>query len=78
MIKSKPPSAYSSLEDLNLSSRSYNCFKRAGINDIQGILDFSDSKGLSKLRNFGLKSFDEVQKKLREFGCFKNLIYSKE
>lgn len=67
-----------SLEDLNLSSRSYNCFKRAGINDIQGILDFSDSKGLSKLRNFGLKSFDEVQKKLREFGCFKDLIYSKE
>lgn len=67
-----------SLEDLDLSSRSYNCFKRAGINDIQGILDFSDSKGLSKLRNFGLKSFDEVQKKLREFGCFKDLIYSKE
>lgn len=67
-----------SLEDLNLSSRSYNCFKRARINDIQGILDFSDSKGLSKLRNFGLKSFDEVQKKLREFGCFKDLIYSKE
>ena len=67
-----------SLEDLNLSSRSYNCFERAGINDIQDILDFSDSKGLSKLRNFGLKSFDEVQKKLREFGCFKDLIYSKE
>lgn len=66
------------LEDLDLSTRSYNCFRRAGIKDVQGILNFSDSKGLSKLRNFGRASFDELQNKLHEFGYSKDLVFIKE
>ena len=66
------------LEDLNLSVRTYNSLRRAGIKDIKGILDYSDKNGLANIRSFGRISFEELQKKLREFGCYKGLIYNKE
>ncbi|MDR0888398.1 MAG: DNA-directed RNA polymerase subunit alpha, partial [Coriobacteriales bacterium] len=53
------------VEDLNLSVRSYNCLKRAGIHTVRQLLDFSEDD-LLNIRNFGTKSIDEVKEKLEE------------
>ena len=66
------------LEDLNLSTRTFNCLKRAGIKNMQDVLDYSANKGLSRVRNFGINSFEELQNKFREFGCRRDLIFTKE
>ena len=55
------------IEDLNLSVRSYNCLKRAGINTVKELISRS-SDDLYKIRNFGKKSFDEITLKLKELG----------
>ena len=53
------------IEDLNLSVRSYNCLKREGINTVGELVQRSEQE-LMDIRNFGQKSIDEVKGKLEE------------
>ncbi len=55
------------IEELDLSVRSYNCLKRAGINSVEE-LTYKTEEDMMKVRNLGKKSLDEVQKKLEELG----------
>lgn len=52
-----------SIEDLDLSVRSYNCLKRAGINTVEDLANKSEEE-MMKVRNLGRKSLDEVKQKL--------------
>lgn len=56
-----------SIDELDLSVRSYNCLKRAGINTLQDLIQKSEDDML-KVRNLGKKSLDEVLKKIRDLG----------
>jgi DNA-directed RNA polymerase subunit alpha len=51
------------IEDLDLSVRSYNCLKRAGIHSVRQLVEFSEND-LLNIRNFGAKSIEEVKEKL--------------
>lgn len=53
------------IEELDLSVRSYNCLKRAGINTVQELTDKSEAE-MIKVRNLGRKSLEEVKFKLNE------------
>ena len=55
------------IEELDLSVRSYNCLKRAGINSVQELTQKSE-EDMMKVRNLGKKSLEEVQQKLAELG----------
>lgn len=55
------------IEDLDLSVRSYNCLKRAGIQTVEDLTRKSEDDML-KVRNLGKKSLDEVIKKLEDLG----------
>lgn len=55
------------IEDLDLSLRSYNCLKRSDINTVGDILEYDVSE-LKKIRNFGKKSFAEVEEKIQDLG----------
>jgi DNA-directed RNA polymerase subunit alpha len=55
------------IEELDLSVRSYNCLKRAGINTVQELANKSE-EDMMKVRNLGKKSLEEVQEKLDELG----------
>lgn len=55
------------IEDLDLSVRSYNCLKRAGINTVNELVQKSEDD-MMKVRNLGRKSLEEVKKKLEELG----------
>jgi DNA-directed RNA polymerase subunit alpha len=55
------------VETLNLSVRSYNCLKRAGISKVSELLDLSEDE-IMKMRNFGKKSLDEIKQVLAERG----------
>ncbi|UTR12536.1 DNA-directed RNA polymerase subunit alpha [Evansella sp. LMS18] len=55
------------IEELDLSVRSYNCLKRAGINTVQELTHKSE-EDMMKVRNLGRKSLEEVQEKLGELG----------
>ncbi|GAB6934777.1 DNA-directed RNA polymerase subunit alpha [Calditerricola yamamurae] len=55
------------IEELDLSVRSYNCLKRAGINTV-GELIQKTVEDMMKVRNLGKKSLEEVQAKLAELG----------
>lgn len=57
------------IEELDLSVRSYNCLKRAGINSVEE-LTYKTDEDMMKVRNLGKKSLDEVQKKLEELGLY--------
>ncbi len=56
-----------SIDELELSVRSYNCLKRAGINTVQELCDKTEDE-MMKVRNLGKKSLDEVHEKLKELG----------
>ncbi|MBX6377340.1 MAG: DNA-directed RNA polymerase subunit alpha [Clostridia bacterium] len=56
-----------SIDELDLSVRSYNCLKRAGINTI-GELVSKTVEDMMKVRNLGRKSLEEVEEKLAQFG----------
>jgi len=56
-----------SIDELELSVRSYNCLKRAGINTVSELCEKSVDD-MMKVRNLGKKSLDEVQLKLEELG----------
>lgn len=53
------------IEELDLSVRSYNCLKRAGINTVQELAQRS-MDDMMKVRNLGKKSLEEVERKLKE------------
>lgn len=53
------------IDELELSVRSYNCLKRAGINTVEELINKS-SEDMMKVRNLGKKSLDEVLEKLSE------------
>ncbi len=55
------------IEELDLSVRSYNCLKRAGVNTI-GELTAKTDEEMIKVRNLGKKSLEEVKQKLAQFG----------
>lgn len=56
-----------SIEELDLSVRSYNCLKRAGINTVQELTDKTEAQ-MMKVRNLGRKSLEEVKVKLTDLG----------
>ncbi len=55
------------IEELELSVRSFNCLKRAGINTVEELTHKSE-EDMMKVRNLGKKSLDEVKLKLEELG----------
>ncbi|WP_178412908.1 DNA-directed RNA polymerase subunit alpha [Peptostreptococcaceae bacterium] len=55
------------IEELDLSVRSYNCLKRAGINTVEELANKSEDD-MMKVRNLGKKSLEEVIQKLDELG----------
>ncbi len=55
------------VEELDLSVRSYNCLKRAGINSVYELVQ-KDEEEIKKVRNLGTKSLDEVREKLEQMG----------
>jgi DNA-directed RNA polymerase subunit alpha len=56
-----------SIEDMELSVRSFNCLKRAGINTVEDLTKRS-KEDMLKVRNLGLKSLEEVIQKLESYG----------
>ena len=55
------------IEELELSVRSFNCLKRAGINTLEDLIEFGE-ENVVKVRNLGKKSLDEVIEKLHSLG----------
>ncbi len=58
---------YPSIEDLELSVRSHNCLKRADIDSVEKLLQYTE-EDLLDIRNFGQKSIQEVKNKVKELG----------
>jgi DNA-directed RNA polymerase subunit alpha len=67
--KEKPENQFNSmtLEDLDLSVRSYNCLKRNGLKTVQELCNMKESE-LMTVRNLGKKSYKEILDKLAGFG----------
>ena len=55
------------IEELDLSVRSFNCLKRAGINTVEDLVNKSEDE-MMKVRNLGRKSLEEVMAKLDSLG----------
>ena len=55
------------IEELDLSVRSFNCLKRAGINTVEDLINKSE-EDMMKVRNLGRKSLEEVVAKLNSLG----------
>lgn len=55
------------IEELDLSVRSYNCLKRAGINTVEELIKRNEEE-MMKVRNLGRKSLEEVEQKLATLG----------
>jgi len=55
------------IEELDLSVRSYNCLKRAGINTVEELIQRTE-EDMMRVRNLGKKSLEEVKSKLAELG----------
>ena len=55
------------IEELDLSVRSFNCLKRAGINTVEDLIGKSEDE-MMKVRNLGKKSLEEVVAKLESLG----------
>lgn len=60
-----------SIEDLDLSVRSYNCLKRAGINTVEDLANKTE-EDMMKVRNLGRKSLEEVLNKMTQLGLALN------
>ena len=56
-----------SIDDLDLSVRAYNCLKRAGILTLKNLVDKSENE-MMKIRNLGKKSLKEVMDKVKDMG----------
>ena len=61
-----------SIDELELSVRSFNCLKRAGINTVGELTDKTPDD-MMKVRNLGRKSLEEVLGKLKELGLSLNV-----
>ncbi|WP_024833121.1 DNA-directed RNA polymerase subunit alpha [Ruminiclostridium josui] len=57
------------IEELDLSVRSYNCLKRAGINTVEDLTNRTE-EDMMKVRNLGRKSLEEVLQKLQALGLY--------
>ena len=57
----------SPIEELDLSVRSFNCLKRANINNVEDLISRT-GEDMMKVRNMGRKSLEEVQNKLAMMG----------
>ena len=55
------------VEELDLSVRSFNCLKRANIHKVADLVDKTE-EDMMKVRNLGSKSLEEVKKKLADMG----------
>ena len=55
------------IDEMELSVRSYNCLKRAGINTVEELTNRT-AEDMMKVRNLGRKSLEEVLGKLKELG----------
>lgn len=55
------------IEDMDLSVRSYNCLKRAGISTVEELIKKSESD-LAKVKNLGKRSLEEILEKLQSYG----------
>ena len=67
MIEKEEKVLEMSIDELELSVRSYNCLKRAGINTVEELCN-KTSDDMMKVRNLGRKSLEEVLAKLKELG----------
>ena len=65
--KGKEKALEMTIEELDLSVRSYNCLKRASIHSVRQLVEFSEND-LLNIRNFGVKSIEEVKDKLESMG----------
>ncbi|NLC78711.1 MAG: DNA-directed RNA polymerase subunit alpha [Ruminococcaceae bacterium] len=65
--KSKEKVLEMTIEELDLSVRSFNCLKRAGINTVEDLINKSE-EDMMKVRNLGVKSLEEVLEKLKALG----------
>ena len=63
----EPAALKLTIEELDLSVRSFNCLKRANINTVADLIN-KTGEDMMKVRNMGKKSLDEVQKKLEMMG----------
>ena len=66
-VKEPPSLRGTTLEDADISVRSYNCLKRVGINTLGDVADMT-GEDLMRVRNLGRKSADEVIAVLKKFG----------
>ena len=67
MANCKDVSTYSiSIEDVELSTRAYNCLKRAGINTVKDLIEFKSKRGFERIRNLGKKTQREIESMLEE------------
>ncbi|MCT6878038.1 MAG: DNA-directed RNA polymerase subunit alpha, partial [Bifidobacteriales bacterium] len=67
VVEEADPEMSVPIEDLNLTQRSYNCLKREGIHTIGELVSHTE-QDLLDIRNFGMKSIDEVKEKLESMG----------
>ena len=65
--KGKEKALEMTIEELDLSVRSFNCLKRAGINTVEDLINKSEDE-MMKVRNLGRKSLEEVIAKLDSLG----------
>lgn len=65
--KSQEKTLEMTIEDLDLSVRSFNCLKRAGIHTVEDLVNKTEGE-MMKVRNLGRKSFEEVMQKLASLG----------
>ncbi|MGI5896004.1 MAG: DNA-directed RNA polymerase subunit alpha [Oscillospiraceae bacterium] len=65
--KGKEKALEMTIEELDLSVRSFNCLKRAGINTVEDLINKSEDD-MMKVRNLGRKSLEEVVEKLKALG----------
>ena len=61
------------IDELELSVRSYNCLKRAGINTVEELCKMS-SEDMMHVRNLGRKALEEILQKLKDMGCALNIL----
>ena len=67
VVEEADPEMSVPIEDLNLTQRSYNCLKREGIHTVGELVNHTE-QDLLDIRNFGMKSIDEVKEKLQSLG----------
>ena len=65
--KGKERALEMTIEELDLSVRSFNCLKRAGINTVEDLVSKTEDE-MMKVRNLGRKSLEEVIEKLHSLG----------